>query len=543
MENTNTIELEEKTLTKEDIRHQDILNKIKEAKTKNELPKVTLNNILRYFSDNAHFETKLNTQSFQPVYDKILEKGFFIDPEVKETFINVLKENYPNHIDSEYEEKYNNINPAKVHNLMEELYYRSEKIEEIEIQEFKDKHESIMRRIKDAYEIQDLPTVTKGTLNSYLTGYSRGFQNPLRAQDVYDISDDLISGKDIKSDEMHDKLFSICEEKNKGLDNGLFQEYYSKLLYGDRIPYMVEEINARDKRLSEIYKENHDETMENIKNARRISQLPPNLTISTLSGYLSGNTIIYPKTDPISSTKLTEITNLLLQGKTFEDEDVKYELRKVASNEYPDKAGEAYNLLYDKLSSLPKIYYLVEEINYTNERQQEFIGRGGSNVNVYLIPNPNSPMEGGRFYNCYINRIDNLDLSEIVPLNLQEIVPEGMDVDAIEWYVQENYDETFKAAGGIILNRDETIGNVNVFAPSDGRIGITEEQHTRYQELEEVSKRVKTIIAKKKEETDAFAKYQEEFLKRQQAIDEELALLEEKIDLLTNDDENKRGAK
>ena len=63
--------------------------------SENELPKVTLNNILRYFSDNAHFETKLNTQSFQPVYDKILEKGFFIDPEVKETFINVLKENYP----------------------------------------------------------------------------------------------------------------------------------------------------------------------------------------------------------------------------------------------------------------------------------------------------------------------------------------------------------------------------------------------------------------------------------------------------------------
>lgn len=117
-----------------------------------------------------------------------------------------------------------------------------------------------------------------------------------------------------------------------------------------------------------------------------------------------------------------------------------------------------------------------------------------------------------------------------------------MDVDAIEWYVQEYYDDTFKTAGGIILNRDETIGNVNVFKLSDGKIGVTPEEHSKYKELEELSRQVKTIITRKQEETAAFTKLQQEFFKRQQETDLELARLEEKIDLLTQNN-NKKGAK
>ena len=524
---------------KEKERHEQVLNKIKEAKNKGELPKVTPNNLLRYFSDNAYFDKKLNTTSFEDIYDLTIEKGSFLAPEVKKAFIELLKTNYPNRPENEYEDKYNKINPVRVSNLLEEMHQRYDKIEEFEIKEIKDNHESIMKRIKDAFELSDLPLVSKGTLNSHICASSRNYSQYFKVADIADISDMLIEGKSINEEEIQNELRNRIEEKNPNSDDHDYAEFYGRLTFGNKLNYLVEEINARDKRMTEIYRENHDETMENIKNARRISQLPPNMSVSTLTGYLSGNTIIYPKVDPISSTKMVDVTKLILEGKTFDDDEVQYELKKLAGDEYPEKAHDAYERLYLKLSALPKTYYLRDEINYVAERQKEFIGRGGSNVNVYLIPNPNSPLEGGRFYNCYINRIDNLDLKEIVPLNLEEIVPKGMDVDAIEWYVQEHYDETFKAAGGIILNKDETIGKVNVFAPSDGRIGITEEQHTKYQELEEVSKRVKTIISRKKEETEAFTKYQEEFLKRQKEIDEELALLEAKIDLLTTDNENK----
>ena len=536
------IDNEPKEKTKEDIRHEEIMDKINNAKTKNELPRVTLNNLLRYFSDNAHFEEKIQPSLFEPVVDLMEEKGGIHAPEVKEEFIKILKKNYPGKEESEYEAKFKNIDPKKATHLYIEFLSRLDKIGKLERQEFLDKHNSIMKKINDAFEFSELPLVTKGTLNGYLCDNSRIFSNSLKVSDISSFSDELISGKDISSDEMYNKLYEICKSKNPDLDENFFHDYYARLIYGDRLDYIIKEINARDKKVAEIYRENHEETMENIKNAKRISQLPPNLSFSTLAGYLSSNTTVFPKSEKISSTKFTEITDLILKGKTFDDDEIKYLLLQIAADTYPDRKEEAYEVLLDKLKSLPRTYYLRDEINYSNERQKEFIGRGGSNVNVYLIPNPNSPVEGGRFYNCYINRIDNLDLSEIVPLNLEEIVPEDMDVDAIEWYVQENYDETFKTAGGIILNKDETIGNVNIFAPSDGRIGITPEQRDKYQELEEVSKRVKTIIARKKEETEAFSKYQEEFLKRQATIDEELALLEEKIDLLTSE-ENDKGAR
>ena len=93
-------------------------------------------------------------------------------------------------------------------------------------------------------------------------------------------------------------------------------------------------------------------------------------------------------------------------------------------------------------------------------------------------------MDGGRFYNCYINRVGNLDLSQILPLDLDSIVPPEMDIDSVEWYVQEYFDPTFKTAGGIILNRDETIGNVSVFRPNDGTVGVSPEEKEKIDEIE-----------------------------------------------------------
>ena len=124
-----------------------------------------------------------------------------------------------------------------------------------------------------------------------------------------------------------------------------------------------------------------------------------------------------------------------------------------------------------------------------------------------------------------------------------------MDIDSVEWYVQEHYDKTFKAAGGIILNTDETIGNVNVFRPNDGNVVITKEEKSKYDELRELSEQVKAIIQRKKEETDKYSKLQEQFLKMQEQFlnsqketDKELAFLEAKIDLLSKTPEEKEQA-
>ena len=158
---------------KERERHEKIITGIRDANDKSELPKITLSVLLKYFSDNAYFEDrKLSPSLFEPVYEAILEKGFFIAPEVKEVFINILKDNYPNYLDSEYEEKYRNINPVRVNFIIEEIYKREEKLEEFAKKEILDKHNSIMKEISSAYEIKDVPTVTKGTLNSFICSNS-----------------------------------------------------------------------------------------------------------------------------------------------------------------------------------------------------------------------------------------------------------------------------------------------------------------------------------------------------------------------------------
>ena len=146
-----------------------------------------------------------------------------------------------------------------------------------------------------------------------------------------------------------------------------------------------------------------------------------------------------------------------------------------------------------------------------------------------MVPNEKSPLDAGKFYNIYISRTENLDLEEILPLDLDKIVPKELDIDSIEWYVKENYDNTFKLAGGLIVNRDEEIGNVKIFKPSDGKIGVTPEEKSKLDELKELSEQLKDIIKTKKEETEKFYKMQEEFLTSQEELNQKFSDLEEKI--------------
>ena len=531
-------------LDKEMERHVKVLEDIKNAKSKASLPKVTQSNLYRYFCDNAYFDRKLEPSKFEPILKLINNNGTFASFDVRNAFMQILRENYPGHDESDYEEKYNNISSIKVDHLIDEIHRREDRIIDFERVEDLDKHNEIMRKINNAYEMDDLPKVTKATLNSFICHSSRCLPTPFKVSDISDICDRLINGEDIKSSRIKEELLKVFEDTGY-INDEMFSQFYSRVADNDKIKYIVEEINARNKREDFIYKTDYEDIMERICDARRISELPNNLTFSILAGYLSSNTTIYTKAKKISSTKFANLTNLLLDGKKMDDDEVKYEIKSIASEAYPDKADEAYHLLYDKLSKLPKTYYLVNEINESNKRQEEFIGRGASNVNVYFIPNPKSPADGGLFYTCYINRVGNLDLQDIVPspLDLDKLVPKDLDQDAIEWYVREHYDDTFKTAGGIILNRDESIGNVSVFKPYEGGVEISYEEHSKYQELEEISKQIKSIIAMKRKDTESFNKYQEEFLKRQAETDMQLAELEAKINKLTDINEEGKGAR
>ena len=468
-------------------RHNRVLGQIASAKTREDLPKIGFSTIASYLANNIYFNNeKISQKLFQPVIKAIIDYGAVVHPDVKNALIRVIIENYSNISEDEIIEKYKKVLESKrIVYLLSEIAQKNIKLDEIVKSENFVAHKQILKFINSAFEIKDLPKVGLSELNKKLLRAvnDNDFVNNIKTSDIKELTEAFLKQYTYMDiEDVVERIISKYDlsESDKKL---MKEQILGSLIQDETIEYKVEEIVLKEKRKIQIYKINHEETMDMIKNAHRISQLPPNLTISTVNSYLNGNTTIYTNDDRITAEDLKTLTDLLMDGYKWEDEVVISEVKKIALSKYPDK-NDAFILLYNKLSVLPKTYYLIEEVKYSQERQTEFIGRGSSNVNVYFIPNNKSPLDGGRFYNCYINRVGNLDLTQILPLDLDSIVPTEMDIDSVEWYVQEHFDPTFKTAGGIILNKDETIGNVSVFRPNDGTVGISPEEKEKMDEID-----------------------------------------------------------
>lgn len=494
-------------------RHKETLEKIESAVNREDLPNVSFSNISSFLANNVYFnKTKLSSLEFKPVIDALLNYGFITHPEVRKVFVQVILENYKNVTEDEIIEKYKFIVDSKrIGHLLQEIGLKNEKIEKITKKENLKIHNGVIKEINEQFDVKYLPKVGLGDLNKRLLKAvnDNDFIRNNKAGDIKDLTNAYLDNKNF--DEIENIIISLCNKFDLSHEDRLLmkEQIISSLIQDETIEYIAQEINLKEQRKLFIYKNDHELTMEAIKDAHRISQLPPNLTVSTLTSYLNGNTTIYTKDDRIESEHLKVITELLLDGYKWEDEVIINELKSLVERFYPDK-NDAFELLFNKLSKLPKTYYFVEEINYSLSRQKEFIGNNCSNVNVYFIPNDKSPIDGGKFYNCYINRVQNLDLSAILPLSLDEIVPPQMDIDSIEWYVQENYDDTFKTAGGIILNKDETIGNVNVFRPNDGKVGITIEEKNKMDKISDLDIQIEDKEKRLKELEDSLKEKEEQ---------------------------------
>ena len=521
-------------------RHNRVLRQIEEATKREELPKVGFPTIAAYLANAISFGGKKISQTlYQPVIDEIMKHGFLFHPDVKNALIKVIIENYPDVSDERIVDTYQEVLSSKrIPYILIEINQKNIKSDEFTKEENLEEHNKIVKDIKQAYEIKNLPKVGLSELNKKLLRAvnDNDFFTNIKTSEIKELTDAYLN----HSSEIENVVRNIVSRYNLKADDAelMEQQIVGSLMLDETIEYTLEEIALKEQRKLHIYRLNHDETMEYIKQANRISQLPPNLTISTLNNYLNGNTTIYTNDDRITSDDLRALTSLLMDGLKWEDKAIVDEVRRIAGIKYPEKE-DANKLLYDKLSSLPRTYYLVEEIKYSLERQVEFIGRGSSNVNVYFIPNNKSPLDGGRFYNCYINRVGNLDLSQILPLDLDSIVPPDMDIDSVEWYVQEYHDPTFKTAGGIILNRDETIGNVSVFKPNDGTVGVTVEQKEKIDEIDDLDAQIeekKKILSSLNDEIDIKEKKSQDVEARMQQIisDYEQKTLALQLETLTN---------
>ena len=474
-------------------RHNKIIEQIRKATKKEELPKVVRSQLTSYLSKNLCYkDIKIPANCLEKIVNDMITYGNPLHEKVKKELSITIHGWFFSHYDitnDEIDEMVERVlNSKRVEYFLIELFEVKVKLDEFANNDIEDNHKKVMKEINSSYEVTDLPKVGLTELNKrILKAISNGVGTQFKASDIKKLTDAYLRKAPYL--EIEQIVDEICKGRYIVEYQKLAKQKIMAALRLDKaIDYIVDEINAKEKRKLVIYRLDHEETMENIKNANRISQLPPNLTTSAITSYLNGNTTIYPKDDRITADDLKKVTELLLEGYEFDGMVVTHEILKIAKAKYPDKE-DAFKLLYDKLSSLPRTKYLVEEVKYAQKRQKEFISRGGSNVNVYFIPNDKTP-DGGRFYNCYINRVDNLDLEKILPLDLSSIVPSEMDIDSIEWYVQEHYDDTFKVAGGIILKKDETIGNVSIFKPNDGKVGVSVEEKEKMDQMDDLDSRI-----------------------------------------------------
>lgn len=379
-------------------------------------------------------------------------------------------------------------------------------------------HREVMSKINSATDLKDLPKVGLSELNRKLLRAvnANSFKITFKTGDIKDLTSSYLANESLTNKEDVIRKIVANTSLNEEDQKQMRRQILDNLFEDKSINLIIDEMNAKEERKLQIYKIKHDETMDAISKANRISELPQGLAPSLVNGYLNGNTTIYPNDDRIVTEDLKPLTSLLMDGHKWEEDIVKAEVKRITTEKYPEKE-DAFDLLYSKLSKLPRTYYFVEEIKYSQSRQVEFIGRGSSNVNVYFVPNSKSPVEGGRFYNCYINRAGNLDLSEMLPLNLDEIISPDTDIDEIEEIVKQ-VDPTFKAAGGIILNKDETIGNVSVFTPNDGTVGVSPEEKEKMDEIDDLDAQ----IVEKKDVSSSLDKEIEEKEKRSSDIESKM---------------------
>lgn len=262
------------------------------------------------------------------------------------------------------------------------------------------------------------------------------------------------------------------EEKEK-----LIEDLYNSITNDVGLKYIVEDYKYNEKRRLEVIEENHESIMDQIKSSTIIPALP-DITPSKLNQYLLGNTTIYSKERNIITDDLKPLVNLLLDGKKFEDEEVIKTIKSIASLRYPDKV-DAFDLLYKKLSLLPKTYFMVEEIKAYQNQIDMIVENGDNELYTYAIPGFNTVEAGGDFYDIYASYTD-IDLAKILPKDLNTLVKNVPDKDKgnvfVSYVREKTNDQTFRRIGGYILKRGENFKSLRRFKQNNGLIEITEEE-------------------------------------------------------------------
>ena len=515
----------------ENKRHKIVLERISNACNIKELPNVSISNLAKYLADNVYFDDKhLDAKTFRPLIDKLFDNDNLTDFELKNCFIKILKSNYPNHSDEEYVEKFNSVfATGRIKNMLDELMIKNDRAKCIRGELNFEKHYKIMEAINHATTIKELDSITRFDLDEILDAATKNEFVDNIPKSILENYIQAVYSNDIEK--INDEIRMICnyfENKvNNEYDFNLMLDEITSNTFAEakNISYAIDEESLYNDRVKSIYLNEHLAVLESINAATSLSKLPKNLNDRKICDYLVLNSQV--KNKKFKSEDFKELVEILLNGEKIDSDIIKDCLRKIIKDgNYADTRRQRDNLidrLISNYTSLNRLDYFIEEVNLCRQREQEFTTEKVIDVELYIIPTPNSPEKGGKHYTLFKNEVSNLDLTAIAP--------SYSSLDELEEKVQKIY-PSFKKVGGIILKSNERInlsssGNIKFYRDEVGKQLISTERKEKIKKLLEAQQELEDALAQDKAQYEEKVKITSGQLKEIKKEIQKLASLDE----------------
>lgn len=515
-------------------RHKLVLERISNARNIKELPNITLSNLAKFLADNVYFDKRhIPAKEFKPFIIKMIDNGYNVGGAVKDCFIDILAKHYADHSEEEFEQMYQKIiGTGRINNMFIEMSLRGQKIQDMQDELDLEKHKENLDSIKNASTVKEIDGIQTYDLESLIVKDTKNEIVDINKNKLTNLIYLIYNKKDYQ--EIDNEIANICKSYNLSSEDYyiMYNQVLSGIMLDKKISYVVEELRFKERQIKSIYKNEHLLVMEKINGAMDLNQLPHYPHTYALCQYLSANSKV-DNNRLIPAEKFTNLVEILISGKGINSKVVKDELKKVITN---NKLKVNSDLLHDKFSTLPRLGYLIEEISLIRKREKEFTNDEFTDIELYIVPTPNSPEHGGIHYTLFKNEVSNLDL--------KALVPNYNSLDELEEKVRE-ISPSFKKIGGIILKQNERISlpigsNLKFYRGKVGEESIAVKESDRLAKIEE-------LAAKQNRLLELQAQKRAEFDEQQKVTAEQLKEIQQELIKLTTADDDvsykKKGLK
>lgn len=149
----------------------------------------------------------------------------------------------------------------------------------------------------------------------------------------------------------------------------------------------------------------HNDVLNKINSATKVSEIP---TVG--KGDFEKRIRMFFKDNVLSSDSLKELVDAVAEQK--DEADVQLALMNTCKSLNLDDSANTslFEEVNEKITSDPVLAYITEEFKAREAKIEELIGKNYEDIRVFTVPTHEGEFEGKRFYNCYINKVDNLSL-------------------------------------------------------------------------------------------------------------------------------------